>query len=188
MKAVRAARLRQGVSQRALAKRAGLSFRGLQLIETPEHDPRISSLDKVSGALGLPAAGIPALLDRFFLEDGRSFCSASVRIFADGFESWTIHLFDSIDAFRRDPNPSLISSNPVDEVHTSIRALIASTVEAVCAEFSLPSPPWCRAVEALKKPWFVAGIENLKASSLVESPVQFRKRNIFVLANFLERV
>jgi hypothetical protein len=42
-------------------------------------------------------------------------------------------------------------------------------------------------VEALDSPWFVAGIENLKASALVESPVRFRKRNIFVLANFLER-
>jgi len=187
MKAVRAARLCQGVSQRELARRAGLSFRGLQLLEMPGHDPRISSLDKVSRALGLPTAGIPALVDRFFLEDGRSFRSASIRIFADGFESWTIHLFDSVDAFRRTPDPGLIRANPVDEVHSRLRALIASTVETVCAEFSLPSPPWCLGVEALKNPWFVAGIENLKASALIESPVHFRKRNIFVLANFLER-
>jgi hypothetical protein len=30
-------------------------------------------------------------------------------------------------------------------------------------------------------------VENLKASALVESPVHYRKRKIFVLANFLER-
>ncbi len=62
-----------------------------------------------------------------------------------------------------------------------------STVETVCAEVSLPSPGWCCGVEALDSPWFVAGIENLKASALIESPVRFRKRNIFVLANFLDR-
>jgi hypothetical protein len=39
----------------------------------------------------------------------------------------------------------------------------------------------------LPDPWFVAGIENLKASALVESPVQFRRNNIFVLGNFLSR-
>ena len=187
MKAVRTARLRRGVSQRNLARRAGLSFRGLQLLETPGHDPRVSSLDKVSGALGLPTGGISALLEGFLLEDGRSFRSASVRILADGFESWTIHLFDSVDAFRRGPDPNLVRAGPVDELHPRLRALIASTVETVCAEVSLPSPGWCCGVEALDSPWFVAGIENLKASALMESPVRFRKRSIFVLANFLER-
>ena len=187
MKAVQTARQRRGVSQRALARKAGLSFRGLQLLETPGHDPRISSLTKVSGALGLPTGGIPALVGGFFLEDGHSFRSASVRMLTDGFDSWTIHLFDSVDAYRRGPDPDLVRAGPVDELHQRLRALIASTVETLCAEFSLPSPGWCRGVEALDSPWFVAGIENLKASALVESPVRFRKRGIFVLANFLER-
>jgi hypothetical protein len=39
----------------------------------------------------------------------------------------------------------------------------------------------------LPAPWFVAGVENLKASALVESPVQFRRNNVFVLGNFLAR-
>ncbi|NCO37375.1 MAG: hypothetical protein COZ06_23865 [Armatimonadetes bacterium CG_4_10_14_3_um_filter_66_18] len=39
----------------------------------------------------------------------------------------------------------------------------------------------------LPEPWFVSGIENLKATALVESPTHFRKRRIFVLGNFLER-
>lgn len=187
MRAVHIARQRRGVSQRALARKAGLSFRGLQLLETPGHDPRISSLAKVSGALGLPTGGIPALIGGFFLEDGWSFRSASVRMLADGFDSWTIHLFDSVDAYRREPDPNLVRAAPVDEVHQRLRALIASTVETLCAELSLSSPGWCRGVESLESPWFVAGFENLKASALVESPARFRQRNIFTLANFLER-
>jgi hypothetical protein len=49
------------------------------LLETPGHDPRVSSLDKVSAALELPIGGITALLGGFLLEDGRSFRSASIR-------------------------------------------------------------------------------------------------------------
>ena len=45
----------------------------------------------------------------------------------------------------------------------------------------------CAGVGALATPWFVAGVENLKALALVESPTHFRKRNIFVLGNFLSR-
>jgi transcriptional regulator with XRE-family HTH domain len=187
MKAVRTARLRRGISQRNLARRAGLSFRGLQLLETPGHDPRVSSLDKVSSALGLPTGGVSLVLERFLLEDGRSFRSASVRILADGFESWMIHLFNSVDAFRHGPEPNLVRTGPVDGLHPRLRALIASTVETVCDEVSLPSPGWCCGVEALDSPWFVAGIENLKASALIEAPARFRKRGIFVLANFLDR-
>ena len=187
MKAVRTARLRRGISQRNLARRAGLSFRGLQLLETPGHDPRVSSLDKVSSALGLPTGGVSLVLERFLLEDGRSFRSASVRILADGFESWMIHLFNSVDAFRHGPEPNLVRTGPVDGLHPRLRALIASTVETVCDEVSLPSPGWCCGVEALDSPWFVAGIEKLKASALIEAPARFRKRGIFVLANFLDR-
>ena len=69
-----------------------------------------------------------------------------------------------------------------------MRALIASTVETLCADLSLEAPEWCRGVSRLDRPWFVSGVENLKASALVESPSRYRMRNVFVLANFLERV
>jgi hypothetical protein len=43
-------------------------------------------------------------------------------------------------------------------------------------------------VPACRKPWFVAGMENLKAIAVAESPLRFRIRKIFVLENFLSRV
>ncbi len=69
-----------------------------------------------------------------------------------------------------------------------MRALLASTVEMLCDEARLEPPEWCAAVPALPEPWFVAGMEGLKVLALAESPVHFRKRNIFVLGNFLSRV
>ena len=188
MSTLRNARARAGLSQRVLAQRAGLSFRGVQLLESPGHDARISSLVKVAKALGLPVTGISALLDTFFLEDGSSFLSASERMSAAGFASWPLHLFDAVDAFRRTGSEDLVRMAPVAPLDPRLRALIASTVEALCVELSLEAPAWCRGVGRLGRPWFVSGVENLKASALVESPARYRRRNVFVLANFLERV
>jgi transcriptional regulator with XRE-family HTH domain len=187
MDGIRDARSRLGLSQRNLARRAGLSFRGLQLLESPNHDPRVSSLDKVSQALGLPNGGISTLVGLYLHEDGRSFRCASLRMVTDGFDSWRLHLFDAVDAFRRSPERALLHSAPEEALDPRLRAIIASTVEALCDEVSSPTPAWCRGVVALDRPWFVSGLENLKASALVESPAWYRKRNVFVLSNFLTR-
>lgn len=67
-------------------------------------------------------------------------------------------------------------------------ALLASTAEALCRELNLKAPTWLAEVPACPIPWFVAGMENLKAIALAESPLPFRVRKIFVTANFLSRV
>jgi len=66
--------------------------------------------------------------------------------------------------------------------------ILASVAESICDELKLPAPLWLRDVPACKEPYFVAGLENLKATAIVESPVRFRIRKIFVLENFLYRV
>lgn len=40
---------------------------------------------------------------------------------------------------------------------------------------------------SLPRPWFAGGLKNLKAILLAESPVAFRRRNLFVSANTLSR-
>jgi hypothetical protein len=67
-------------------------------------------------------------------------------------------------------------------------ALLASTVEVLCKESGLETPRWTKNVPACEKPFFVAGFENLKATAIVESPLHFRIRKIFVTESFLERV
>jgi len=187
METIRTARRRRGFSQRELARRAGVSFRGLQLLEAAGHDARISTLEKVADALRLPAAGVRRVLERFLDEAPASAFCASMRMHLDGFDSWRIHLFDFVDAFRADPVPALVRTPPIPELEPRLAALLASTVEALCAEKGTAPAPWSAGVAPLPHPWFVSGVENLKASALVESPVRFRRRNIFVLANFLSR-
>ncbi len=102
-------------------------------------------------------------------------------------EHWLIHLMDFVDDFRYYQQVAAIAQ-PFALTNPKIDALLASTVEYLCAELGLEAPKWVIEVPAVPEPWFVSGLENLKAITLVETPVWFRVRKIFVLENFLSRV
>ena len=94
---IRTVRRRRRLSQRALAHRAGLSFRGIQLIESPDHDARMSSLEQVVRAFGLPADSLRRAVSGLLLEPPDSLFCASLRILEDGERSWRRHLMNCVD-------------------------------------------------------------------------------------------
>ena len=100
---------------------------------------------------------------------------------------WCIHLMNFVDDFRyyKDrravTEPFVLSDEKMD-------ALLASTAESLCDEIGIDPPGWLADVPACRDPYFVADVQNLKAISIVESPLRFRIRKIFVLENFLSRV
>ena len=102
-------------------------------------------------------------------------------------DDWEIPLMEFVDEFRLSRDPGLVAE-PFDLGHARFDALLASTVECLCDELSVDQPGWLTSVPGLDEPWFVSGVESLKAIALAESPVYFRCRNIFVLENFLSRV
>ncbi|HMP75027.1 MAG TPA: hypothetical protein PKE12_01905 [Kiritimatiellia bacterium] len=187
METLAAIRNARGLSQRVLARKAGVSFRCVQQLESPGHNWRVGSLSNVGRALGLPEGGLDYFHGRFLSIEPDSVEDVSIRIHHEGLDSWRIHLFDFVDRFRSVGGSRLIERSPIDELDAQFRALLASTVEALCAEVGIAVPFWCRGVPCLERPWFVSGVENLKASALVESPAAYRARNLFVLGNFLDR-
>ncbi|MEO6724156.1 MAG: hypothetical protein ABIU20_07830 [Blastocatellia bacterium] len=102
-------------------------------------------------------------------------------------QHWAIHLMDFVDDFRCYRDPQMIAE-PFELTDERMDALLAATAEQLCEELKLAVPSWIRAVPAVREPWFVSGMENLKAITLVESPLPFRLRKVFVLENFLSRV
>ena len=189
MDSLRLLREARGLSQRSLARLAGLSFRTLQLLESGRHDPRWSSVVKLARALGLkPGELAPSLGARGFTPVGEdSVRDCSLRVLKDGEASWKVHLMDLLDGLRRDPAPRLMEDAPDPRVGRRVMALMAAMVSALCAQKRLPAPWWCAGVGPLREPWFVSSSESLKASALIEAPAQFRQRNIFTLGNFLMR-
>lgn len=99
---------------------------------------------------------------------------------------WLIPYMEFVDDFRRSKLSSEIK-DPIDSGSEKLDAILASTVEYLCHELGLTVPSWVWSIPSCRTPWFVSGVENLKAISLVESPVFFRIRGIFVLKNFLDR-
>jgi transcriptional regulator with XRE-family HTH domain len=187
MKSLIEKRNEMGVSQRTMASLAGLSFRTIQLIESGVHDPKISTLKNIAKAMGYPPDIIEDQLDIIFKQPTDSVLIISERILKEGEDSWKTWLFNFVDAFRQHKEMSYISNPPAQGLPPKINALLSSTVETLCEELSIATPAWCGSVPMLAAPWFVSGIENLKAASIAESPIHFRKRNIFVLENFLSR-
>jgi len=181
------ARRRRGLTQRELAARAAISFKGLQLLERSGHNWRIGTVERVAEALGMPGQGVEVAVTHFLRMPVDSMPDVSLRILLDGFDSWKTHLFDFVDAFRSTRNADLIQEAPVVDLDMRLRALCASVTEALCREANMKPPAWCAGVPALDAPWFVSGVENLKAMALVESPAWFRARGLFVLGNFLAR-
>lgn len=101
-------------------------------------------------------------------------------------QDWEIPFMEFVDDFRGNKDINL--EEPFENDNDNFDALLASTVEYLCHEKGIKAPNWVLEVPACKKPWFVSGIESLKAITLVESPLEFRTRKIFVLENFLYRV
>jgi hypothetical protein len=84
----------------------------------------------------------------------------------------------------------MISNRPFPQVKSNRdKAYIAALVEELCFRNGLKIPDWVEDKRYfLKEPFFVGGLESLKSFLLVESPVSFRRRNIFVSENVLTRV
>ncbi|RLT34461.1 MAG: hypothetical protein DWI57_16535 [Chloroflexi bacterium] len=101
-------------------------------------------------------------------------------------QNWAIFLMDFVDDFRFHKSLAAVAE-PIQPTDSRMDALLASTAEYLCDELSLETPDWLATVPACPSPWFVAGMENLKAIALAESPLRFRIRKIFVLENFLSR-
>lgn len=102
-------------------------------------------------------------------------------------QDWRIPFMEFVDDFRRTRNHRLIEK-PFSLNDENVDSLLASTVEYLCDELGVETPDWVWEVPSCKEPWFVSAYENLKAISIAESPVFFRRRKIFVLENFLSRV
>ncbi|MFH1725687.1 MAG: helix-turn-helix transcriptional regulator [Elusimicrobiota bacterium] len=185
MESIREKRRRLGLSQRELARRAGVAYKTLQLLEAGGHNPRWSTLAKIAEALGATVSSLQG--EKASPARAGSIAEASARIVREGEDSWRLALFEFVDAFRRRPSCDLVAEGPHPGLSHRLHALLCATVERLCAEQGVAVPWWCAGVPPVPDPWFVAGIENLKATALVESPASFRQRNIFVLGNFLSR-
>jgi hypothetical protein len=102
-------------------------------------------------------------------------------------------LANFIDEFNRSAKENkikIIKNCPFPELKKKRdKAYIAALVEELCVRNKIRIPDWVEDKKLfLKEPFFVGELESIKSFLLVESPVSFRRRNIFVSENVLTRV
>jgi transcriptional regulator with XRE-family HTH domain len=173
------------ISEREVTKRCGLSRGAVRQVESPSTgNVTMSSLKQFASSLGRT---VEVVLGADDLLSEYSTVATALKIERDGFDSWKIHLFNFVDEFRRTSDARLVMLPPPSSADRVVSALLASTVRALCEEMAIDSPPWATRRYFLPRPWFPAGMNSLKASAIVESPLPFRGNNIFVHENFLAR-
>ncbi len=100
----------------------------------------------------------------------------AVREFLDAWQS--MNLDSKSDAIRDEPCR-------IADVQD---AYLAGLAEHLAQLDGLLAPVWTgRPDRFLESPFFAGGLESLKATLLVESPLAFRRRLIFISANALSR-
>ena len=123
-------------------------------------------------------AGRPQSLTEMALRtsDGSCEFDACVREFLDEWQ--TLSRAHKIAAIEGEPQ----------ELGGVKDAYLAALAEHLALSDRLPVPAWTEQPERfLSKPFFAGGLESLKAILLVESPLAFRRRLIFISADGLSR-
>ena len=102
-------------------------------------------------------------------------------------KGWRIPLMDFVDDFRFYRDAKSIEQ-PFELGDIEKDAVLASVIETLCDELKIPIPAWLSQVPSCNQPLFLSRMESLKATAIVQSPVRFRLRKVFVHENFLSRV
>ncbi|CAG0967533.1 hypothetical protein BURK2_01090 [Burkholderiales bacterium] len=101
-------------------------------------------------------------------------------------------LREFMDEFYAEPSTQqraqMLADEPPLSDNPRLNAYLAAVAEHLAFCYRLDVPAWVGGAERfLARPFFPAGLESLKATLLVESPVAFRRRMIFVGADPLYR-
>lgn len=110
------------------------------------------------------------------------------------FHYYCADLIDRIDYADNEEKLKITNSFPFpdDEYITCDKinsAYLAAVVEHLCRRDKIRIPEWVHDPKYfLQEPFFGGGLENIKSFLIVESPVAFRRRNIFVSENATVRV
>ena len=119
---------------------------------------------------------------------------AEVAALAAQGDSFDRCLANFLDEFYAVPSVAALAATPAllapqfGELGRVQDAYLAATAEELAQARAFTVPAWTGAeVRRLHRPWFASSLGALRAVLLLESPVGFRSRNLFVSANALSR-
>jgi len=177
---IREAREESGLSLRALAVRADVSYTTICRIEQGQIDPTTGTLRKLLGALGeelelgrSAAPGGPQLAD---LADAWS----TDRLGQDQ-PDWT-RLRAFLDYLVRHTQlaRSAIRSAPPESGSLFLDNLLAGIAEKIADDAGVTRPAWTKRIPKLSETWESLGTPRIRASAAATTPPQLAARQIVI--------
>jgi transcriptional regulator with XRE-family HTH domain len=177
---IREAREEFGLSLRALAIRADVSYTTICRIEQGRIDPTTGTLRKLLGAMGeelelgrRPFARGPQLAD---LAD-----AWSTDRFGQDQPDWT-RLRAFLDYLTRYPQVarSAIRSAPPKSGSLFFDNLLAGVAEKIADDAGDTRPAWTRRIPKLSETWQSIGTPRIRASAAASTPAQLAARHIVI--------
>jgi hypothetical protein len=75
----------------------------------------------------------------------------------------------------------IVAARPDSTGDPRLDAMLAATVEYSCAMHRVAAPAWVNEPEYfLDRFWFVSGMTSLEADAMVNSPISYARRSIFI--------
>jgi hypothetical protein len=86
-----------------------------------------------------------------------------------------------VDRALPSARPAMVDAAPAPIGDRRLDALLAASVEDSCSRHGLEVPSWVNADRFfLEQFWFVAGVAALEADAMLQSPISFRRRGVFL--------
>ena len=187
------ARRASGLTQVAMAERAGTSQPTLAAYEAGRAEPRLDTLERLMEASdfelvvtsrpkvrrgAVPVSQVAQEVAALLPDEGQA-------------AAWR-RLLDVVDDFRGSPTAGkrwLVEDAPASCGDHSFDAAIAALAEFLCTEAGVAYPAWTEEPERFAEPWwFVSGLPGYEATALRDSPISFARHGIFVNEGALDRV
>lgn len=187
---IRASRRQAGLTQRALAERAGTTQSAVAAYETGAKQPSTATLDRLVRAAGLAIvwrlapASSPVVAAALAIE----------RSLAAGDEPEALrHVAQLVvEVERRTPARRVAAALATEPPTTTDRrwdALLAGVVEWLSHRAGATTPAWTAAPDRfLEEWWFLTPYRSLHASALVNTPGELANRGVFVHSDSLSSV
>jgi len=175
---LRSARRRRDLSQRALAKLAGVSHSTISRVEDGSLDPGYTTMLHVLEAAGVTSRteSLPALSDLESVIDENPVRTEWHRIRG------------LLDEMGRHPRAAavVIARGPARSEGFPAN-LLAGIAEKIADDANIERPSWTRSIRPLVEPWDPPAPARARKRARNESPAQLRARNIYIAASDLWR-
>ena len=102
---------------------------------------------------------------------------------------WKLALGEIILHVRRVKSLAGFEQKPLGKLERpELIALLAATLHYLAHEQGIEEiPVWISSAYSLEHAWFPAGLKSMRAMAIAESPLEFRRNDIFILRDLFDR-